>query len=41
LPDYPASLRALIHRLMAKAPEDRPASAEEVAAVLTTIVEGR
>ena len=41
LPDYPASLRTIIHQLMAKAPEDRPSSAEEVAAMLTTVVEGR
>jgi tetratricopeptide (TPR) repeat protein len=37
--DYPAALSALIQRLMSKDPEDRPASAAEVARLLTEAVE--
>jgi len=41
LADYPPKLQVLIQHLMSVLPDGRPASATEVAAVLTEIVEGR
>ncbi|MFK7894194.1 MAG: protein kinase [Myxococcota bacterium] len=40
VPDYPPALASLIHRLMAKDPEGRPASAGEVAEALSSIIAG-
>ena len=39
VPDYPEALAQLIQQMTAKSPEDRPESADEVAAALTEIVE--
>jgi len=39
LEDYPRSLANLIQRLMSKAPEDRPASANDVAQALSEIID--
>ncbi len=40
IPGYPEALARLVLQLLAKSPEDRPASAEEVARALETIVDG-